>query len=278
MLATVTNDLDENIALARVRDCFPELGAQRAQLLGGRLVRSFLVDDAIVFRFPINRDAAAMLDAEVRLLRALAPNVPATIPDHRYHAPGIWGHPVLPGSPARDRFEELGAKLGHALAAIHTFPIATVWACGLRHRREPHNNLAVLFRDLILRYDGVRPTLPAQLQRRCDQHFAEMEVPPPHVGALGLIHGSISPKTVHVTEPIGLAAWEEANIGDVALDLGCVLFAFGRSALDAALATMPQKVGVAERARFIARCYGLSLVTDSTIPIAAKVWALDRIT
>jgi len=276
--------IDEQGALALVRERFPELDAQRATLLGGRIVRSFLVDDAIVFRFPIDRDAEARLDADVRLMRALA-SVPITVPDHRYHAPGtsdtlpFWGHPVLPGAPALslDRFDELGAKLGRALAAIHAFPIATAWACGIRLRRAPHHNLAAYYRDLIVRYDQTRSKLPIELRARCEKHFTTLVVPAPHVGALGLVHGSISRPTVHVAEPIGLVAWEEVNIGDLALDLGCVLFAFGMSAFEAALGAMKPEVGLAERARFIARCYGLSLVADPVTPLAGKAWALDRI-
>src|SRR5262249_35948054 len=155
------------------------------------------------------------------------------------------------------RPDDVGAKLGRALAAIHAFPIATAWACGIRQRREPHHNLAALFRNLILRYDGVRPTLPSELREKCDNHFAEMAVPSPQVGGLGLIHGSISRQTVHLFEPIGLVAWEEVNVGDVAVDLGCVLFAFGASVFNAALDAMKQGVDLAQRARFIARCYGL---------------------
>jgi len=267
--------IDEATALARVRAHFPELAAKRAVLLGGHAIRSFLVDDAFVFRFTAD---ATRLEIELRLLDALAPHVPFAVPAHGFRAAGIYGHPVLAGPIARvARYApaQLGAALGRALAALAAFPIRDALALGMRWRSEPSHNLAALFRDLVSRYERARRTLDPVLSARGDALVLRARVPAPYLDAAALVHGGISQFTVHVGDRLGLAAWDEVNFGDPAVDLGCIGFAFGRTALDAAIGAM-NRPDLAERAAFVVRCTALSIVVDPSTPDAAKSWALER--
>ena len=270
--------IDESAALALVRERFPELAAQRAVLLGGRAIRSFLVDDAHVFRFPIGAGSAARLELEMRLLEVLAARVPCAVPDHRLRSTGIVGHPVLEGPIARTAHPDprvLGDALGHALAALAAFPIGEVLALGMRWRPVPSHNLATLFRELVSRYERTRGALDRELVARCDRLVTGSAIPPPYVASAVLVHGGISQLTVHVGPRLGLAAWDEVHLGDPAVDLGSICFAFGRDALVAAALAMGRQDAI-ERAIFVSCCSALAIVSDPQTPAIAKVWALDR--
>lgn len=85
---------------------FPDLVIDTFAPLGdGWGNRTFLINDAVVFRFPKDADAATALIRERRLLPELAPALPLPIP--RYHYAGhptaqypfvFGGYPLLGGT------------------------------------------------------------------------------------------------------------------------------------------------------------------------------------
>ncbi|MDP9375320.1 MAG: phosphotransferase [Chloroflexota bacterium] len=137
----------------RIRRHFPDLVARSVRALphpgwGGEN-DALLVDDALVFRFPRQPEAARALAVEVCLLPELAPLVALPIPRFTHVArdpatglPLFVGYPLIPGEPLTpDRFaalagdpatvERLAAGLAAFLTGLHRFPLDRARACGV---------------------------------------------------------------------------------------------------------------------------------------------------
>jgi aminoglycoside phosphotransferase (APT) family kinase protein len=72
---------DADLALALIREQFPELDAGRIEAFGsGADNTAYLIDGGIVFRFPRREIAVGLLETEARVLSRIAPRVPLAIP------------------------------------------------------------------------------------------------------------------------------------------------------------------------------------------------------
>jgi aminoglycoside phosphotransferase (APT) family kinase protein len=281
--------MDAALALKLVGGQFPELAPTRATPLGGRLVRSFRIDDAATFRFPVSRAGEARLDAEIALLAALAAALPVAVPDHRFrgspagdHPFRFAGHPSLEGKSAYSlgagaaQTASLGAELGRALAALAAFPVPAAWAAGIRLVRAPNHNVAAVYRDLLTQYQTKRPKLDPALVTQCDRLLQGMAIPAPHMDAAVLVHGAIAPDVVYLGARMGLCGWGEVNFGDPAVDFGHLRFWFGDDGLRSALEAAGRE-DLSSRARFISQCMGLSIIVDPSAPGEAKLLAVQRV-
>jgi aminoglycoside 2''-phosphotransferase len=105
----------------------------------------FLVNDAILFRFPIDDFGEQQLQVEIRLLPILAPELPLKIPDYQYIAPAseiypytFVGYPLIPGSSYPSAPETLRqaswcrVAIGEFLTALHHIPVNKVTSTGLQ--------------------------------------------------------------------------------------------------------------------------------------------------
>ena len=134
-------------AAAVIAQQFPALAPVRLKPLGiGWDNAAFLINDAVVFRFPLRQAMAALLLREVKILPRLAPHLPLPIPNPQYigepsahYSFAFAGYQLLPGRtadqppPSMPERAALAPTLATFLAALHQIPVAAEtrrWAPG----------------------------------------------------------------------------------------------------------------------------------------------------
>jgi aminoglycoside phosphotransferase (APT) family kinase protein len=195
---------------------------------------AFLVNDAFVFRFPRRGIAAPLIEAEARLLPAVAPGLPLAVPrpgfigrpTEAYPYP-FAGHVLVPGRTAcaaalgdgpRSAFAR---PLGAFLAALHAFPAADAARCGAGHdtiRRldlgyrlpKAREALETLSRRRLVRdarpFEAILDAAPGDFTSRSDV----------------LVHGDLYARHLLVDDdgrPSGVIDWGDIHLGDPAVDL-----------------------------------------------------------
>lgn len=230
-------EVPAELALELVRERFPELGAGGIQPFGsGWDNTAYLVDGAIVFRFPRKQSTVALLERETRVLPHLAGRLPLAVPDPRWvgqpTARFPWpfaGYPRLEGTTA-DRAElseaermEAAEPLGRFLAALHALP-----AERLAPARDEIGRTA---------FGRRRPQLEEWLGRLRDRgHIGDpapwlrlfaggLPAPPP---SPVLVHGDLYVRHLLVDGARRVSAvidWGDVHAGDPAVDLS-VAYAF----------------------------------------------------
>ncbi len=128
-----------------IRAQYPDLPIVSISLLGeGWANRLCLVNQTLVFRFPLDRNSEQQLLREIRLLPILMPELPLPIPEYEYIALNSEKYPFafvgyerLPGEsipqPSQTLRQALWwrAQAGIFLTALHHIPIEKVIAVGL---------------------------------------------------------------------------------------------------------------------------------------------------
>lgn len=144
---------------------FPDLEVRSVSLFGqGWANQTCLVNDALVFRFPVGADSEQQLLGEIRLLPVIAPELPLPIPDYQYVAQAsdaypyaFAGYPLIPGTSYPRPPEALRQAIwwrpavGNFLTALHRIPVhkaievglqgyqtAEVWRDALAQKHEPY--------------------------------------------------------------------------------------------------------------------------------------------
>ena len=230
-------EVTAELALALVREQFPELDARRAEPFGsGWDNTAYLVDGAIVFRFPRKQSTVELLEREVRVLNRLAPRLPLAIPRPRWI-----------GRPA-ERFPWPFA--GYARLAGVTADAAALTDGERMHAAEPLGRfLAALHAtppeglelppDTIGRTDfvGRRPLLVEQLDAVHGRGLiadpapwlrlfdGALPAPPPRTV---VVHGDLYVRHLLVDDArriAGVIDWGDVHAGDPAVDLS-VAYAF----------------------------------------------------
>ncbi len=231
---------DEAVARLIARQ-FPALAPVRLAPLGtGWDNVAFLVNEALVFRFPRRQVAAHLLAREARVLPLLAPHLPLPVPaptqlgtptpDYPF---AFTGYPLLVGSTAcrlacsdAER-AALAPALGRALAALHGIPLDTATL-----RWAPRDEIARA--DLL----GRAPTVAARLRANAAGLGADdvqalttsiaalATTPPAPTAALRWVHGDLYARHLVLDERKDLAGiidWGDVHVGDPALDLSIAL-------------------------------------------------------
>ncbi|HUQ39077.1 MAG TPA: phosphotransferase [Acidimicrobiales bacterium] len=223
------------VALARVG-----LGPARVkELQGGWSNSTFDLDGSHIVRFPRTDAVALATHRELSLLPELGARVSFAIPTPS-HA-GVWrgrpffAYPRLPGRPLEELDQAVIGlpALATMLAELHRFPVdraAELLQLGApdkvwRHRYE---DLWPTFSDVAL------PELDTHLAddvRRSYEAFVEH---PPQF-PITLIHNDLGAEHVLVDEtsgaPTGIIDFEDATVGDPAIDLTPLVAALGPGAL-----------------------------------------------
>lgn len=192
---------------------------------------AFLVDEALVFRFPRHALGDRLLTAEITLLAAIGARLPLPTPDYRHVCGPVAGFPwhiagyrLIPGRPLRDLalgdVERLAAPLAGFLAALHATPARLLPAALPRFTPEDwlalHDRLLAEARPALGRVD-------AALAGRVAAWWAEYRSDP-HALAFtpALIHGDLASEHILVDEsgrPSGVIDFGDARLADPALDL-----------------------------------------------------------
>lgn len=228
--------VDRALARELIEQQFPEQSAAQVEPFGvGFDNTAFLVNDAMVFRFPRRAVAVECIEAETRLLPAIAPRLPVAVPVPTFRGePGLgfpwpWaGYERLAGTTAcvadlgGDELVALAAPLGRFLRALHDTPLEgldapgdTIARADLERRKEPARRaLAVLAERCVIADAAPWSSL------------VDAPTPAPS-GEVRLLHGDLYARHVLVDdakELAGVIDWGDVHAGDPAVD---VAVAFG---------------------------------------------------
>lgn len=234
--------LDDAIALAALREQFPEQGFVEARPLGsGWATDAYLVDNRLVARFPRSTELAEWLDRDEALLQYVAAFIGSdvAVPEVRLrgqpgeHLPhGFLVCALVPGvgaeHPAAPFNDGVVDDLGRALTAVHSIPLEGAKGLGLR-------------------------------QEAWDDYK----------GPLRFIHGDFSPDNLMV-DPLsgrltGVIDWGNAATGDPALDFVPLVHWRGWEFAQAVMSAYRLEAGsdFIERIRFHAQVQALQWLTDT---------------
>jgi aminoglycoside phosphotransferase (APT) family kinase protein len=236
-------------ARALIEKNFTDLRVERIEYFGeGWDNTAFLVNGALVFRFPRRAIAVPSLAVETALLPHLVPRLPLAVPDPRWvGAPDDsypWpfaGYRLLPGrtvlrsEPRASVRAGLAVPLGTFLRALHAIPLVEAEQWG-----APTDEFARL--DMARRGPKVRDGLEALVGLNVidSPHpwraliDAAAAVPNRR---LTLVHGDFHPDQilVHEGELSGVIDWGDAHRGHPAVDVSIAWTMLPRSALPAFL-------------------------------------------
>jgi aminoglycoside phosphotransferase (APT) family kinase protein len=196
---------------------------------------AFLVDDALVFRFPRRRVAVALLEAEIALLPLISAQLPLAIPapcfvgvpSTSYQAP-FAAYPLIRGVTAdslplsEKSRSQLAEPLGGFLRALHAIDPAP-----LRERGLPLDELGRL--DHEKRLSMTRERLRAHevhgVAGRWQSLLTWLEEHPPLPSPAcerRVLHGDLYARHVILdahARPAGVIDWGDIHFGDPALDI-----------------------------------------------------------
>lgn len=232
-------------ALAAAGVPAPAGGHEVRPIEGGSANWTFDVDGGWIVRFPRTDLVAASTARELVLLPALQDALPFAVPAllwHGRHAGRPWlGYRRITGE-AIDRLDPvrdaaLAVALGRGLAALHAFPIerargllggaATPAAWAARYEALRGEARARL-QDVLDAADASR------LERAIDVFIAQADAFVP-----ALVHGDLGPEHVLVDgwgRFTGIIDWEDAAVGDPAIDFAGLWGRLGATAARAVLA------------------------------------------
>ena len=268
-----------------IQSCFPNFSVRTIVFLAeGWGSTVWEVNGSYVFRFPKRPEIGRGLLKEIRLLPVLAPALPLLLPHLEY----VWqggtqyeglfvGYPKIPGVPLTPTHlasadpAQLSQQLGQFLTALHCFSrqqavAARIVEGGPAQWRAEYYALYQMvcqrvFPLLDVRERGqIAAAWRGFLEDEANFHF----IP-------ALIHRDLNHE--HILFDVlqgcitGIIDWEDAAIGDPALDFTGLLGDYGRDFVQQVLAAYngPADEGILRRARFydtIAPCYEILFGLD----------------
>lgn len=270
-------DLSPEQARGLVERHFPDLAPARLELLGqGWDNTAYVVNGALVFRFPRRSAFAGLLRAEVEILPRLAPHLPLPVSCPTLSAEGgeefpflFAGYPLIPGTTAcrlswsEAQREACAAPLGHFLAALHGIPVSDAdLARGPGDRMEKANlpRRVAMVRERLAGLTGRGGPVPLPEVVRAMEALQET---PPWGRRPCWVHGDFYLRHLIADEARrlqGVIDWGDVHLGDPALDLS-IAFTFlpaaARETFRAAYG--PIDADTWERSRFRALFYGAVL-------------------
>ena len=229
---------------------FPEIRAAKVRLLGAGFDNTvFRVDDDWVFRFPRRAVALPGLEAELRLLPAVAPRLPIPIPfpkwigkpDARF--PWVFaGYPYLPGAiAARARLTNderlfLAMPMAAFLRTLHGIDAREMTALGAPFDEWGRLNIRGRLPKAIAMME--RMVAAGTMDRATRSRIASVLEQTPEGGPRGglvLVHGDLYGAQVLVDRDhriTGVIDWGDIHVGDAAVDLAAAFEILPRSARD----------------------------------------------
>ena len=239
--------VDAGLAIELIESQFPELAPARVELLGvGWDNTAFLVNGEIVFRFPRREIAVDLLVAETRVLPAIAPLLPLSVPVPRFvgrpEPRFTWpfaGYPMLPGRTAcraalsdAERVK-LAEPLARFLAALHAIPTGHSIACGVLpdrlgrldvERRVPaiRERLRQIAGLGLIRDEGAWNEILEEAGAVDRKARAELRAANGNTIVGTLVHGDLYARHLLVDEAgrlTGAIDWGDIHLGDPAIDL-----------------------------------------------------------
>jgi aminoglycoside phosphotransferase (APT) family kinase protein len=279
---TPEREVTPDLALALIRRQFPALAASApsiARIGVGWDNVAYLVAGRFVFRFPQRRLGASLIETESRLLPAIAPRLPLSVPvpifvgapsdDYPWPFHGyerIAGRSACGAALGEAARARAAAPLGEFLRALHAFPADEAARLGAPGDLLGRADLPKRVRQTRERLAEARERGLGGEDRSLDRIWEEAvagdDGPPP----AALVHGDLYARHLLVGDDGvlgGVIDWGDVHLGHRALDLS-IAFAFlpphARPAFFAAYGGLPD-AALLRRARLQALFYGVTLLT-----------------
>lgn len=231
-------EVSPELALALIREQFPELGARGVEPFGsGWDNTAYLVDGEIVFRFPRKESTVELLEIETRALPRIAPRLPLPVPVPEWVGRGTEAYPWTFAGYRRLRGRTADAAdlsdeerraaapvIGRFLAVLHASDPAGLGLPGdTIHRTDFTRRMPALVERLgQLREAGVVSDPSPWLRLFEAGDFPE---PSPH---RRVVHGDLYARHLLVDDGrtvCGVIDWGDVHLGDPGIDLS-VMYAF----------------------------------------------------
>ena len=277
-----------------VETCFPSVRVANMQFLGGGTCRVFVVNDALIFRFPHGggsvdggsapEDEGAFLYHERDVYAAVAPLLPLPIPRIRYFSAGcdsfpypVAGYDKLPGRSlsacalTSTESQRAAAQIGEFLSALHRVPYSVL--PGGQEPPSPSDVGRANARSLFQRVQAEAFPLLSRDEQAWTSALFEETISDHTLweNTTVFTHGDFDGSNILYDEARGAVSgvidFEEAGQkGDPAIDFCALLAGFGTEFLEAALAAYTHTVTTAMRRRihlhakrilFIEMLYGI---------------------
>ena len=216
-------------------------------ILGGWANWTFDLDGTTIVRFPRNDSVALATHRELSLLPELAAAVAGVFevptPTHvaTWRDRPFFAYPRLDGTPlpaADDRSTAAAPRLlGEALSALHAFPVER--AAHLLRLGPPESVWRHRYEDLWEVVAGVAlPEMDTALADEVRRRYHQLLDDPPAFPPC-LIHNDLGPEHVLLRPhdpPVALLDFEDASVGDPAVDLTPLVAFLGADGLPALVA------------------------------------------
>ena len=228
---------------AQVRAALRRVGLEPGRIRaidGGWANWTFELDGERIVRFPRTDAVALATHRELALLPELAPSLSFSVPvpelvaslgDRPFFAyRRIDGRPLSSGGAAG-----IASRLGAMLAELHAFPVGR--AAQVLRLGDPARVWQDRYEDLWEAIASVAlPELPADLADEVRRHYAGFVERPPAFPVC-LVHNDLGPEHVLLDgstgAPCGLIDFEDATVGDPAVDVTPLVATLGEQALPA---------------------------------------------
>jgi aminoglycoside 2''-phosphotransferase len=238
--------------------CFPELPIRSCEYVSqGWDSVAVVVNNELIFRFPLRPVAEPQYLKEARLLDALAGRVSLPLPRFTYLGDGrpppehvLVGYPMLMGAqlrcamlPALDA-PKLAGRLGGFIGELHSFPVEQAVGFGLP--REDAASWRASGRE---QYDRIRarvfPLLEGAERERIAARWEAFLGDDANFGfAPAVLHADLTGDHILIDtttgEIAGIIDWGDATVGDPAYDFAGLLADYGVEFAGNALASYGQ--------------------------------------
>jgi aminoglycoside 2''-phosphotransferase len=263
----------ETIWKDRVQKLMPDLKIEQVEINREGLINDVLiVNHELVFRFAKTEEYARFLDAEIKVLDLVRPNVSLEVPSPFYKDPGVVVYRLLVGQPllledvldldARNQ-QSLAEQIGKFLYELHTVRISdltwTLPATRAYVKQEDWWEFQKSFRE------KAYPLLQNHQIHWIERLFAIALGDPDFFNyAPALIHGDFAPYHIlylpRENRVSGVLDFGMAGVGDPAADFGILISIYGEKFVSKMQASYPGLERCLPRARFYAQAIELEWV------------------
>ncbi|MGC8497611.1 MAG: phosphotransferase family protein [Thermoplasmata archaeon] len=279
------NDYKEALLLDIINHTYPELSIESYRLYAWSW-NSYVVEinDSLIFKIPKTAKNQALLEREISVSNFLSQHLKVSVPRYEFtkkykDSKLVAGYRKIPGSPLTNQTyaglnigapmskirakAKIIAQLSGILVTLHSFPVDEFISMGVPDEsgKQWKERYELFYYEV---HDAVYPYLKKPLKKKIEKVFdrflndqTNFEFEP------ALIHGDFGgwnllfdALTMKIT---GVIDWENAVIGDAALDFAELLYDYGQEVTEKILKRYNRNIDArfAERMKFYRSMAGL---------------------
>lgn len=259
--------------LERIHQILPDIEIRNVELHREGLVNDILiVNRAWVIRITKTEWGEELMDQEHRLLQFLGPRLTLSVPHSEKHDKGVLVYPHIEGETftreiwvyAPDKYQAgLSRQLGQFLCELHSIPIENLdWELPLTLAPVTWDTWVDIYDRLVQK---VKPLLlPHQIEWMETLFRDALATPDFFDFDPVLIHGELVPYHILFSpednQLSGVIDFATAGLGDPAIDLGALIYAYGETLVSQLATQYPDYHDLLPRARFYAKAHELQWV------------------